>query len=138
VKELVEFGRLMIEPGTPTWKGGTNHRTSTIDLVIASDAPNISMVEVASELHTGSDHETLCWEIDEGKSYETRKAGTTRWKIRQPIKNDEIDEEEKWRMEWNNRKHRQRTSETSSPMEMVPLFKMFLDDVWTKTVVTES
>jgi endonuclease/exonuclease/phosphatase family metal-dependent hydrolase len=77
VKEFVEFGRLMIEPGTPTWKGGTNHRTSTIDLVIASDAANISMVEVASDLYTGSDHETLCWEIDEGKSYETRKAGTT-------------------------------------------------------------
>jgi hypothetical protein len=36
VKELVEFGRLMIEPGTPTWKGGTNHRASTIELVIAS------------------------------------------------------------------------------------------------------
>jgi hypothetical protein len=50
VEELVEFGRLMIEPGIPTWKGGTNHRTSTIDLVIASDAANISMVEVASDL----------------------------------------------------------------------------------------
>jgi hypothetical protein len=130
VKELVEFGRLMIEPGTLTWKDGTNHRTSTINLVIVSDAANMSMVEVASDLYTGSDHEKLCWEIGEGKRYETRKAGTTWWKISQPIKNNEIDEEEKWRMEWNNRKHKQRTSETSSPKEMVLLFKTFLDDVF--------
>jgi hypothetical protein len=26
----------LIEPGTPTWKGGDNHRSSTTDLVIES------------------------------------------------------------------------------------------------------
>jgi hypothetical protein len=34
VKELIEFGGLMVEPGTPTWKGGENHRSSTIDFMI--------------------------------------------------------------------------------------------------------
>jgi hypothetical protein len=65
VKEIVECGRLMIEPGTPTWKGGENHRSSTIELVIASHSAQVSMVEIASDLYTGSDHETLCWEIDD-------------------------------------------------------------------------
>jgi endonuclease/exonuclease/phosphatase family metal-dependent hydrolase len=66
VEELIEIGRLMIEPGTPTWKGGKNHRTSTIDLVIASHEADISMAEIATDLYTGSDHETLYWEIIQG------------------------------------------------------------------------
>jgi hypothetical protein len=66
VKEIVECGRLMIEPGTPTWKGGKNHRSSTIDLVIASHSAQVSMVEIGSDLYTGSDHDKLCWEIDDG------------------------------------------------------------------------
>jgi hypothetical protein len=56
----------MIEPGTPTWKGGLSHRSSTIDLVIASNSAQISMVEIATDLYTGSHHETLCWEINNG------------------------------------------------------------------------
>jgi hypothetical protein len=60
VKDLIESGRLMIEPGTPTWKGGINHRSSTIDLVIASNAAQVSIVEIASDRYTGSDHEMLC------------------------------------------------------------------------------
>jgi hypothetical protein len=50
----------MIEPGTPTWKGGKNYRSSMIDLVIASNEAEVSMAEVASDLFTGSDRETLC------------------------------------------------------------------------------
>jgi hypothetical protein len=42
---IVECGRLMIEPGTQTWKGGKSHRSSTIDLVIASHSAQVSMVE---------------------------------------------------------------------------------------------
>jgi hypothetical protein len=64
VKDLIESGRLMIEPCTPTWKGGKNYRPSTIDLVIATNAAQVSIAEIASDLYTGSDHETLCWEID--------------------------------------------------------------------------
>jgi hypothetical protein len=63
VKKLIEFGRLMIEPDTPTWKCGNNHRKNTIDFAIASDSANISMVAIAWDLYTGSDHETLGWEI---------------------------------------------------------------------------
>jgi hypothetical protein len=98
VKDLNESGRLMIEPGTPTWKGGNNHRPSTIDLVIASNAAQVSIVEIGSDLYTGSDHETLCWEIDEGgnKEWTTQQDLTPRWKIREPIKDDEKDEEDEW------------------------------------------
>jgi hypothetical protein len=91
----------MIEPGTPTWRGGKNNRSSTIDLVISSNEADVSMMEIASDLYTGSDHETLCWEINEiGNTRDTgelRKIETTRWKIRQLLKHDDIDEEEKWR-----------------------------------------
>jgi hypothetical protein len=66
VKGLIEIGRLMIESGTPTWKGKKNHRTSTIDLVISSHEADISTAEIATDLYTGSDHETICWEINEG------------------------------------------------------------------------
>jgi hypothetical protein len=64
VKELIELERLMIESGTPTWKGGNNNRSNTIDLVIASNNAQLSMAEIATDLYIGSDHETLCWEID--------------------------------------------------------------------------
>jgi hypothetical protein len=50
----------MIEPGTLTWKGGTMHHTSTIDLVIASNEAYVSAVEVAPDLFMRYDHETLC------------------------------------------------------------------------------
>jgi hypothetical protein len=50
----------MIEPGTPMWKGRNNQRSSTIDLVIASDEAEVSMAEIAADLFTGSDHKTLC------------------------------------------------------------------------------
>jgi hypothetical protein len=59
VKDLIESGPRVIEPGTLTWKGGKTHRQGTIDLVIASNAAQVSIVEIASHLYTGSDHEML-------------------------------------------------------------------------------
>jgi hypothetical protein len=92
VKEIIDAGRLMIEPGTPTWKGGQSNRSSTIDLVIASNSAQVSMVEIATYLYTGSDHETLCWEINDGGNdkWETHTVATPRWKI------DVIYEGEQW------------------------------------------
>jgi hypothetical protein len=94
VTELIELGQLMIEPGTPTWRGGQNYRSRTIDLVIA---PN------AAAVYTGSDHETLCWEIGNCSAEENRRVQTPWWKIWKPIKNDDIDEEEEWHNEWRRR-----------------------------------
>jgi hypothetical protein len=73
VTELIELGQLMIEPGTPTWRGGKNHRSSTIDLVIASNAAPGSMAEIATDLYTGSDHKTLSWEIGNCSAEENRR-----------------------------------------------------------------
>jgi hypothetical protein len=53
------------------------------------------MVNISSDPYTGSDHETLCREIDKVDSHEINKVATTGWKIRQPINNDDINEEEK-------------------------------------------
>jgi hypothetical protein len=132
VKEIVECGRLMIEPGTPTWKGGKNHRSSTIDLVIASHSAQVSMVEIASDLYTGSDHETLCWEIDDGgwESWETHKISSPGWKIRKPFKDDERDEEEEWRQEWKSRLYPNGHSTPRTPLDQISLFKGFLDDIF--------
>jgi hypothetical protein len=120
------------EPGTPTWKGGKNHRPSTIDLVIASNAAQGSIVEIASDLYTGSDHETLCWEIDEGgnKEWTTQQDLTPRWKIREPIKDDEKDEEDEWRQEWMNRLYLGGEPRLLMPLEQISLFKSFLDDIF--------
>jgi hypothetical protein len=129
-KELIELGQLMIEPGTPTWRGGQNHRSSTIDLVIASNVATISVAEIASDLYTGSDHKTLCWEIGESSVKETKRMQVPRWKIRQPIKNQDINEEEIWRKEWNRRVQQNNDSIPKSPLDLIPLFKSFLDDIF--------
>jgi hypothetical protein len=133
VKELVEIGRLMIEPGTPTWRGGKNHRTSTIHLVVASNEADISMAEIATDLYTDSDHRTICWGINEGYNIrdrgELRKATTTRWKIRQPIKTDDIDEEE-WRKDWINRTCPNGGLNRAPPLGQIPLFETFLGDIF--------
>jgi hypothetical protein len=103
VTELIDLGQLMIEPGIPTWRGRQNHRSSTIDLVIASNAAAVSMAEIATDLYTGSDHETLCWEIGNCSVEENRRVQIPLWKIWKPIKNDHIDEGEDWRNEWSRR-----------------------------------
>jgi hypothetical protein len=58
--------------------GGGNHWSSTIDLVIASHLAKVSMVEIAPDLYTDSDHEILCWEIDDrgSEKWETHKLST--------------------------------------------------------------
>jgi hypothetical protein len=133
VTELIELGQLMIEPGTPTWRGGQNHRSSTIDLVIVSNAAAVSMAEIATDLYTGSDHETLCWEIGNCSAEENRRVQTPRWKIPKPIKNDDIDEEEEWRNEWRRRTQHTEDAVRNSPLELIPLFKSFLDDIFGRT-----
>jgi hypothetical protein len=50
----------MIELGIRTWMGTPSHQSSMIDLVIACNSGQVSMVEIATDLYTGSDHETLC------------------------------------------------------------------------------
>jgi hypothetical protein len=132
VKEIIEYGRLMIEPGTPTWKGGTMHRTSTIDLVIASNEAQVSAVEVASDLFTGSDHETLCWEFNEKdrENWETHRRAIPRWKIRQPIKNDDHDEEEEWRREWKRRIYSDDHATPLGSVDHISEFRKFLDDTF--------
>jgi hypothetical protein len=104
VKDLIKSGRLMIEPGTPIWKGGKNHRHSTIDLVIASNAAQISIIEIALDINSTSDHELHCWEIEEGGNTEwtTPQDLTPRWKIQEPIIDDEKDLEDELRQESMN------------------------------------
>jgi hypothetical protein len=70
VKDLIESGRLIIDPCISSWKGEKNHRPSTIDLLIASNATQVSIIEIASDLYMGSDQETLYWKIDEGGNKE--------------------------------------------------------------------
>jgi hypothetical protein len=90
------------------------------------------MVEIASDLHTGSDHEPLCWEINEGGNQEgkTQQDLTRRWKFREPIKDDEKDEEDEWRQEWMNRLYPCGESRLLTPLEQISLFKSFLDDIF--------
>jgi hypothetical protein len=132
VKDLIESGHLLIEPGTPTWKGGKNHRLSIIDLVIASNAMQVSIVEIASDLYTGADHERLYWEIDEGgnKEWKTQEDLTPRWKIREPIKDDEKDEENEWQQAWMNQLYLDGEPRLLTPLEQISRFKSCLDDIF--------
>jgi hypothetical protein len=97
--------------------------------VIASNETDVSMVEIASDLYTVSDHETLCWEINEigntSDTVELRKIETTRWKIRQPLKNDDIDEEEKWREDWMKRIHPDGDLDRAPPLNQIPFLRNF-------------
>jgi hypothetical protein len=105
VKEIIDGRRLMIEPRTPTSMGRQSHRSSMIDLVISSNSAQVSMIEIATDLYTGSDHETLVGEInDEGnEKWETHTVATPRKMIRKLVKNDEKNEEQEWRQQWMNR-----------------------------------
>jgi hypothetical protein len=86
--------------------------------------------EIASDLYTGSDHEILFWEIGESSVKETKRMQVPRWKIRQPIKNQDINEEEIWYKEWNRRVQQNNDSIPKSPLDLIPLFKSFLDDIF--------
>jgi hypothetical protein len=95
--ELLDLGVLKIEPGTPTRRPDSNQEPTTIDLVIASTSVSgkISEAVIADEdLTTGSDHETLCWDISMGSplvGVEIR-----RWKTRMPGDETELREWRKW------------------------------------------
>jgi hypothetical protein len=118
----------MIELGTPTRKGGQSHRSSTIDLVISSNSAQVSMVDIAIDLYTGSDHETLYWEINDGGNgkWETHTVATPRWKIRKPVK----DGEEGWQQEWINRICPDGKPSLLSPLDQISVFEGFLDDIF--------
>jgi hypothetical protein len=95
--ELLDLGVLKIEPGTPTRRPDSNQEPTTIDLVIASTSVSgrISEAVIADEdLTTGSDHETLCWDVSMGSplvGVEIR-----RWKTRMPGDETELREWKKW------------------------------------------
>jgi hypothetical protein len=97
--------------------------------VIASNEVDVSTVEIAPDLYTGSDHETLFWEINEiGNTRDTgglRMMDTTRWNILQPLKNDDIDEEEKWRKDWMKRIHPDWGLDRVPPLNQIPILKDF-------------
>jgi hypothetical protein len=122
----------MIEPGPPTWKGGQSHRSSVIDLVIDSNSPQDSMVEISTDLYTGSDHETLCWEFNDGGNdkWETHTVATPCYKIRKPVKHDEKNNEEEWRQEWMNRICPDGKPSLLSSLAQISVFKGFLDDIF--------
>jgi hypothetical protein len=88
------------------------------------------MAKIATDLYTGSDHETLCWEIGNCSAEENRRVQTPRWKMRNPIENDDIDEEEAWRNEWCRRTQQTEDAVCKSAFELTPLSKTFLDDIF--------
>jgi hypothetical protein len=95
--ELLEQGSLRIEPGTPTRRPDTNQEPTTIDLVVASWAIAERVLEAViadDDLTTGSDHETLCWDIYTEAALEARE--TLRWKTRMPGNEVELREWRKW------------------------------------------
>jgi hypothetical protein len=65
--ELLERGILKIEPGTRTRRPDANHEPTTIDLIVAlwavADRVLEAVIAAEDDLTTGSDHETLCWDI---------------------------------------------------------------------------
>jgi hypothetical protein len=58
------------------------------------------------------------------------KATTIRWKIRQPVKNDDVDEEEEWRHEWKQRIYSYGDPKHIPPLVQMEKFKKFQDDVF--------
>jgi hypothetical protein len=92
------------------------------------------MVEIELDLYTGSDNEIRYWEINEiGNTRDTgelRQMETTEWKIRQPLKNDDIDVEETWREDWMKRIHPDGDLDRVRPLNQIPLFKKLLDDTF--------
>jgi ribonuclease HI len=95
--ELLEMGVLKLEPGTPTRRPDTNQEPTTIDLVIASRpmSDRISEAVIAEDdLTTGSDHETLCWDISTRSHLVEEEV--RRWKTRLPEDEAELITWRKW------------------------------------------
>jgi hypothetical protein len=107
VLPIVNAGTLAFEPGTVTRIGSTGQRSSTIDLVISGPGHGIDGLEatIADDLRTGSDHEVLSWELfssDRGLADGVYDSETPAWKLRPPIKSDDQDELEEWRVKWQS------------------------------------
>jgi hypothetical protein len=96
-------GVLKIEPGTPTGRLDTeNQQATTIDLVITAPAldDRVSEATIADDsLTTGSDHETLTWEIATEEDF--RREVSERWRTRLP---DDPEEEKEWKEKWMSSK----------------------------------
>jgi hypothetical protein len=90
------------------------------------------MAEIAADWFTGSDHKMLCLEFDDkaGSNWETHKRTSPRWKIRQPVKDDDNNEEEEWRQEWRDRIYSDGNSTTLGPNDQISEFKKCLDDIF--------
>jgi hypothetical protein len=125
-----ERKRLMIEPGTPTWKSGPSHASHTIDLVIASNPAQVLMVGIGIDVYTGSDHQMSCWEINNGGNckWEIHTIATPCWKIRKMVQSEEKSEKEEWRQEWMNRICLDGKPSLLSPLDQISVFKGCLDD----------
>jgi hypothetical protein len=107
VLPIVNAGTSAFEPGTVTRIGSTGQRSSTIDLVISGPGHGIDGLEatIADDLRTGSDHEVLSWELfstDRGLADNIYDSETPAWKLRPPIKSDDQDELEEWRVKWQS------------------------------------
>jgi hypothetical protein len=100
-QELLERGAQRIEPGTPTRRPDFNQEPTMIDLVVVTwtIAGRVSEAVIAEDdLTTGSDHETLCWDISTETSLEPEETRT--WKTKMP--GDEV-ELRKWRKWWQKK-----------------------------------
>jgi hypothetical protein len=98
VNQIIDGGQLMIEPRTPTWKGGQTHQSSIIDLVNAFNSAEVSKVEIATDLYSGSDHGRLCRVINnEGNDkWEIYTVANPSWTDPKPVNNDEKNKEQEW------------------------------------------
>jgi hypothetical protein len=107
VLPIGNVGTSAFEPGTVTRIGSTGQRSSIIDLVISGPGHGIDGLDatIADDLRTGSDHEVLSWELfssDRGLSDNIYDSETPAWKLRPPIKSDDQDELEEWRVQWQS------------------------------------
>jgi hypothetical protein len=97
---ILSLGVLKIEPGTPTRRPDSDRQEpSTLDLVIAAPelAERVTEAVIADdEMTTGSDHETLAWEVYVAEGPPPTE--DIRWKTRQPKDDNEL---ERWRKVWS-------------------------------------
>jgi hypothetical protein len=99
-----------------------------MDLVISGPGHGIDGLEatIADDLRTGSDYEVLRWELfpsDRGLSDNIYDSETPAWKPRPPIKSDDQDELEEWRVKWQSG-----YAPFEDPMIEIKRFTRFLDD----------
>jgi hypothetical protein len=129
VLNILNEGSLAIEPGTVTRPGYSGQRPSTIDLVITGPRNSLTTIEasIAEDIQTGSDHEVISWDLFDTAANNLPPSAhhTPSWKLRPPIKTDDIDELEDWTVRWISSKPRD-----PEPMSEIRRFSEFLDEVF--------